>query len=284
MTTNSSISQWEDRIRAKDKLSEWLSSENKLFALSVECTQEIEDISRWFLEVTTHNTTVVKITLSSDTEVLKHGVLEDIAIDIGKHRFPLFYQELNRIEALKDSVTVSQSVGNHAKIKKDAQFQAIEQTINIHLNQDEISLHYLGESKINSLLSEFVSDMRNLIDMDQFLFIFRFVGKGLSEISTDFQVWFQNYFCHKIQKIYEIKTCVLSQCRLTKFHIADDQFCDMLFHLEYDEIVGATCNRIEHNDEFCNGVIDPDTNTIDYKTFVRKWRARLKKEAMKING
>ena len=66
MTNNSSILHWEDRISAKDKIIEWLSSESKLFTLSVEDTQEIEDIFRWFLKEAHNDTTIIKITLSGN--------------------------------------------------------------------------------------------------------------------------------------------------------------------------------------------------------------------------
>ena len=74
-----------------------------------------------------------------------------------------------------------------------------------------------------------------------------------------------------MSQIQDLKICVIFQGNIDRLTKINEGQKIHLQKLNLQDILEATKEHLAHHEEFCNGVIDPDSNTVEYKVFKRKF-------------
>ena len=109
-----------------------------------------------------------------------------------------------------------------------------------------------------------------------FVINFKKIGEN-KDVGSDFLVWFQEQFLYKMSQIQDLKICVIFQGNIDRLTKINEGQKIHLQKLNLQDILEATKEHIIHHEEFCNGVIDPDNNDVEYRVFKRKFHVRMQK-------
>lgn len=267
---------WQDRKSSKSQLLTWLNASHPMFAVSVNDSQEINDIEEW-LRVKFDDGLIGHATFAVDTEILKYALLEMIVFNLGEENFSEFIKETRSTPVLSP-VTISQSLGDGARAKDEIDYEKNTQKIDIHLDSNLLQKQYYFEKNIFPLLNIFSKDVQRLAKKNKILFVINFKKIGENkDVGSDFLVWFQEQFLYKMSQIQDLKICVIFQGNIDRLTKINEGQKIHLQKLNLQDILEATKEHIIHHEEFCNGVIDPDNNDVEYRVFKRKFHVRMQK-------
>lgn len=268
---------WQDRVLHKQNLSKWLDIGAPVFAISVNDSQEIDDIEEW-LRGKFEGGFITNAICTSDTEILKYEFLETMVYGLGEDKFKEFIKETQKTPILPP-VSVAQSVGNDAKAKNEIEYENIYQNANIFMDSTLLQKQYYFEKNIFPLLVAFTKDVQNLAKKNKTLLIIKFrkIEYEDKDIGSDFLVWLQEQFLSRMIPIKNLRVCIIFQGNINRLTKINDGQKLHLKSLNLQDILEATKEYFGGYEEFCNGVIDPDDNTVEYTVFKRKFHARMRK-------
>jgi hypothetical protein len=268
---------WQDRKAHKKDLSKWLDMSPSIFAISVKDSQEVEDIDEW-LKGRFDGGLVTSAIFTSDSEILKYELLEMLAYGLGVDKFVEFMKQTENIPAL-NPISISQSVGDGAKAKNEIEYENITQKANIFFDGATLQQRYYFERNIFSILASFCKDIQKIADKNKTLLVIKFNKFGHEDKGTgsDFFIWFQEQFLSRMSQIQNLKVCIVFQGNIDRLTKINDGQKIHIKTLNLQDILEATKEHLAHHEEFCNGVIDPDSNTVEYNVFKRKFHARMRK-------
>jgi hypothetical protein len=275
---------WQDRIIHKRDLSNWLDKTPPVFAISVNDSQEIEDIDEW-LKGRFDGGLVARATFTSDSEILRYDLLQTLVYGLGEENFPTFIKQTKNLPK-SNPFAISQSVGENAKAGHEIEYENISQNASIYLDGKLIQEHYFLERNIFPLLTAFSKDIQKVSNKSKVLFVIKFnkFYSGDKNAGSDFFIWFQEQFLNRISTLDNIKTCIIFQGNTDRLTRINEENKIQITTMTLQDILDATKEHLAHHEEFCNGMIDPDSNTIEYHVFKRKFFVRMRKLIQEIQN
>lgn len=268
---------WQDRTIHKRDLSNWLDKTPPIFAISVNDSQEIEDIDEW-LRGRFDGGLVTRATFTSDSEILRYDLLQTLAYGLGEENFTEFIKQTKNLPK-PSPFAISQSVGEDAKAGHEIEYENISQSASIYLDGKLIQEHYFLERNIFPLLAAFNKDIQRISKKSKVLLVIKFnkFDNGDKDVGSDFFIWFQEQFLNRISAIENIKTCIIFQGNTERLTKINEEQKIHIATMNLQDILEATKEHLVHHEEFCNGMIDPDSNSVEYKVFKRKFFSRMRK-------
>lgn len=253
---------WLDRINIKERLSQWLTSNSLLYVVSVNDSQELEDIRKW-ISVNCNGHCVARIHYNSDVEILCHEFLHEMTEELGDEHFENFLQLYGQLGSSEPPVNITLNVGNQSKSKGDMSYENIQQTASIDKSYER--LYFLDQQKnLSELLKEFLEEIQVVTSKKSVLFVLSFGKKGLGATGSQFQQWLRYKFYEKMSTIPNLKICIISKNDLGVFENPNGQFKETLKNLCHEDITEVAKEYVEEFQGFVYGIVDED-NTLQYK-------------------
>jgi hypothetical protein len=264
------MEKWLDREKIKSEISGWLASNIPHFLLTIDDSQEFEDVTRWLEFLKEFKIAVAY--LNTDSEVTRFGLLKEIVDEFGKETFPHFTALNNIMSSVDPQIIINQKIGTEIKAI-NADINTNTQTVNIHNPDLQSVIVFNIENRVNEFLDEFLTDLRNIDYGRTSIIICRFRGTGFDKLDEKFKGWFQDQFIRRVKSV-KIKIIVLCESNAGKLsNLFDYKFG--LYNLHLDEIIPVTKNYLnDTNGLFSKGVVDED-NTIKYKDFKIKLQRNM---------
>jgi hypothetical protein len=268
------IMPWLDRVSSKKQINNWLVNGSKVFLLVVKESTEIDDIVIWFRE-SAGAIKLALIALTSDSEVTKIGLIENIVQEFGDNNFPNYIVTREKLRNIHTSIIIEQNLGVNIEattiLMEGNEMQA---TVN---GLDPVTLRrFYLESNFDEMFKSFKLDLTNLCEKAELRIICKFLVGGFDELENNFKTWFKEKFITylRVSRIKAIIICEKSGADLTtKF---DFVLRNTLNDLELAEI-GPVCLEYlgEKGVDFVDGAINPDTETIAYNDFKNRLQRKL---------
>jgi hypothetical protein len=183
------------------------------------------------------------------------------------------------VTPILNPVKVSQSLGDGVKAKGEVEYENNVQKVNVFVDRNLVQKQYYFEQNIFPLLGAFKKDLEKIAKKKKTLFVIKFQKLGFEDknTSSDFLLWFQEHFLYRISQIENLKVCVVFQGKIDGLTKINEGQKIYLKELNLRDVLDATNGHFANHEEFCNGVIDPDSNSVEYKIFKRKFHARMQK-------
>lgn len=266
------MEKWLDREKFKTAISDFLTSDFPHFLLSIEDSQEFEDITRW---IDALNLKVSVAYLNTDSEVTGFGLLESIVEEFGDNNFPHFKTLYGHLSGIDPQIIIDQKMGSQIDSENSVSFTGNTQTLIVNPPDPSTVKRFYFESKINGFLKEFIRDLNGINENRLNLIVCRFKGSGFDKLDARFKGWFQDFFIRKIKQTL-IKVIVICETNFGELSNSFDngrQFRLKNLHLN-DIIPVATQYLSEGGEYFCKGAVD-DYNEITYKEFKIKLKKNI---------
>ena len=269
---------WHDRKTIKEAMVHWFSSKKFAFLLTLTDIQEIEDIVQW-LDAENKTHLIAHIYFDTDTVASKYNLLEQIRDEYGKNNF-LKFNNYDSLIAGMGLPNINQSIGDESTAKGDQEYQRNTQIIKLE-NIDPVALiHNNKERMVNSALDKLLDDLRSFLKKKPLLLVIRFQTGGFDKLSKDFKSWFRLKFLKDLTKLSpQIRVCMI--CQNTHSDLTssvEEAHKHKVDQLHVDEIIIFANQFIKQAEMFCRGMVEPDNQRVEYRTFKSKLFAEIQRQ------
>lgn len=199
---------WSDRTKVKQSLFNWLEANDSSFLLSVKDKQELENISNWAeKELSTY---LISLSfLSTDATASCYNMMKGIVEDIGWDNFPRFQEKYDQLSKTDPTLVINQRIATDIQAKSTVEVDGNRNILNLKDFNLNAALDAHLENKANEFLADMIEDLKDI--SEDILFIIRFIGNEMSEISSSFSIWFENHFLRKIARVDNVRVLLLFQ-------------------------------------------------------------------------
>lgn len=266
------MEKWLDRENLKREISHFLASDFPHLLVTIQDSQEFEDVTRWLEELKINMSIAY---LNTDSEVTGFGLLESIVEEFGKEKFPHFNQLHSELSVIDPQIIIKQKMGSQIDSENSVSFTHNTQTLNVNSPDPATTRRFFFEERINDFLKNFIIDLSESNGNIQGFVVCRFKGYGFSSLGNKFKAWFQDFFVRKIKDtvIKLIIVCETDAGELSNSIDDGKQFSIKKLHLR-DIIPVAEKYLSTGGEPFCKGAVDLD-DLIIYKEFKLKLRKNI---------